>query len=337
VSRTKPPLARLCDLASGDHADFFALLVARSRGTTREGDPYYTCRFQDARRSVASMIWTKGPWFEHCEKDWREGCCYKIRAVYGEHEKYGPQIEIHNIRPVTAADRSEGFDEASLVEHSRQSASAMLAELRSLAESEIVDQPLRQLVITLLDRHGGRLERLPATLNKFFPFAGGWLEHTLLVTRHCILLADRYIAHYTEMKPPLNRDLVVASAILHDIGRVVEFDGSYPLPEPTVAGRFFGHLILARDLVHETAREVEGIDPTLLALLEHIILTHLTLPEWGSPRLPLVPECLILHHADDLDAKLEMYIRCITRDKSTGPFTERDPVLNRQLFKGQGG
>jgi hypothetical protein len=55
----------------------------------------------------------------------------------------------------------------------------------------------------------------------------------------------------------------------------------------------------------------------------------------GSPRLPLIPESLILHHADDLDAKLEMYIRCLTRDQAEGAFTDRDPVLNRQLFKGR--
>jgi len=70
-------------------------------------------------------------------------------------------------------------------------------------------------------------------------------------------------------------------------------------------------------------------------LLEHLILSHLTLPEWGSPRLPLIPECLILHHADDLDAKLEMYVRCLTRDAAAGPFTDRDPVLGRQLYKGR--
>jgi 3'-5' exoribonuclease len=57
--------------------------------------------------------------------------------------------------------------------------------------------------------------------------------------------------------------------------------------------------------------------------------------ERGSPRLPVIPECLILHRADDLDAKLEMYVRCLNRDQATGPFTDRDPVLNRQLLKGR--
>ena len=56
-------------------------------------------------------------------------------------------------------------------------------------------------------------------------------------------------------------------------------------------------------------------------------------PEWGSPRLPCIPEVLIVHHADDLDAKFEMYARCLTKDMSEGPFTERDPVLGRPPLK----
>ena len=83
------------------------------------------------------------------------------------------------------------------------------------------------------------------------------------------------------------------------------------------------------------ARDQGDLNPQLLQLLEHLLVSHLNLPEWGSPRLPLIPESLILHHADDLDAKLEMYVRCLTRDTADGPFTERDSVLNRQLFKGR--
>jgi 3'-5' exoribonuclease len=173
--------------------------------------------------------------------------------------------------------------------------------------------------------------------NRFYPFAGGLLEHTLSVAHSCLWLAERYTTHYTELRPPLNRDLIVSSAILHDIGRVLEFGEALPGVSPayTVPGRMLGHLILGRDVVRDTARELGDINPELVQMLEHIILSHLALPEWGSPRLPLVPECLILHHADDLDAKLEMYARCLSRDQSEGPFTARDPVLNRHLFKGR--
>ena len=70
-----------------------------------------------------------------------------------------------------------------------------------------------------------------------------------------------------------------------------------------------------------------------MQLLEHVVLSHLTRPEWGSPRLPVVPEALILHHADDLDAKFEMFARQLTRDKADGPMTERDPILGKPLLK----
>src|SRR5207237_3057302 len=156
------------------------------------------------------------------------------------------------------------------------------------------------------------------------------------VTHSCLHLAEKYAIHYPDLQPPLNVNLIVAGAILHDIGRVQEFDGNLIAPEPTIPGRLLGHLFLGRDLVRDTARELGDVDPELLQMLEHLIVSHLNLPEWGSPRLPLIPEALILHHADDLDAKLEMYVRCLTRDAAAGPFTDRDPVLGRQLYKGRG-
>src|SRR6516165_2876713 len=108
--------------------------------------------------------------------------------------------------------------------------------------------------------------------------------------------------------------------------------GSGKVPFPN---RVTGHFNLDRDLVRDAALKQGDVNPELLQMLEHIILTHLALPEWGSPRLPLIPECLIVHHADDLDAKLEMYARCLRRDQAAGPFTDRDPALGRNLFKGR--
>jgi 3'-5' exoribonuclease len=280
------------------------------------------------------MIWADGPHFEACEKEWREGQAYKVRGVYGEHDRYGPQIEIQMIRPATDADRDDGYAPGNLVPGSRFDPQAMFAELKALVAEHIADEPLRRLVETLLDRHAEALQRLPATPNKFYPFPGGLLEHTLSVTHSCLQLADRYIRHYPDLRPPLNRDLIVAGAIVHDLGRVVELSDDL-VAQPTVPGRLFGHLFLGRDLVRDTSRELGDVNPELVQLLEHIVITHLALPEWGSSRLPLLPEVLIIHHADDLDAKLEMYVRCLSRDQAPGPFTDRDPVLGRHLYKGR--
>jgi 3'-5' exoribonuclease len=336
MARAKPVLARLSELTPGQYADFFALLSDKSKGVTRDGKAYYSCRFRDNRRTVAFMVWSDSPWFAACETEWHAGHFYKVRGVYGEHERYGPQLtEIDNLREAGDADRATGFDPALLVECSRLDPAAMLTELTELVMRHVADEPLRRLVLGLLTAHAEPLKRLPATKDRFYPFAGGLLEHTLNVTHSCLHLAERYAAHYTELKPPLNRDLVVTGAVLHDIGRVLEMGEEALAPSLTIPGRLVGHLILGRDLVRDAARAQGDVNPELVQMLEHIILSHLALPEWGSPRLPLVPECLIIHHADDLDAKLEMYARCLSRDRADGPFTDRDPVLNRQLFKGR--
>jgi 3'-5' exoribonuclease len=284
VARPKPPLLRLSELTPGQTADFFALLAEKTKGATRDGKPFYTCRFRDARRTVTLMVWADSPTYEACEREWQAGHFYKLRARYGEHERYGPQIELEMIRPVSEKDKEEGFDETQLVESSRYDPKQMLDELKDLAATHIADEPLRKLVVTLLDAHAEALMRLPATRDRYYPFVGGWLEHTLAVTRSCLQLADRYRAHYTELKPPLNRDLVVAAAILHEIGRVREFGSEAAPPSVTVPGRLVGHLILGRDLVREAARDVPELNPDLVQMLEHIILSHLALPEWGSPR-----------------------------------------------------
>jgi len=335
MARPKPPLVPLSQLTPGQHADFFALLAERTRSSTRDGKPFYTCRFRDAQRTATFMVWADSPVFEVCEKDWKPGQFFKIRAIYGEHERYGAQIEVEQLRPVTEADKADGFDPAAFVEVSRFQPDAMFAELQTLAEQHIADVPLRKLVLTILDRHAGPLKALPATERRFYPFPGGLLEHILSVTHSAIHLADKYSKHYPHLQPPLNRDLVTAGAILHDIGRVLEYGPDPVSLRKTVPGEFFGHLFLGRDLVRDTARELGDVNPELVLLLEHIVLTHLALPEWGSPRLPLIPEVIIIHHADDLDAKLEMYARCLHKDKADGPFTERDPSLGRALYKGR--
>jgi 3'-5' exoribonuclease len=335
MARVKPPLVQLHELASGQGGDFFALLFERTRGSTRDGKPYYLCRFRDARRSAAAMIWADNPWFPTCEKNWKEGQFFKIRGVYEEDRQYGPQIHLQNVRPTAEPDRLDGFDPVALAEASRFDRDTMFADLHGLVERHVSDLPLRGLVLALLGRHSEAFKVLPARPRHFYPFVGGLLEHTLSVTRSCLFLVEKYQSHYPDLQPPLNRDLVIAAAALHDLGRVLEWEADSLTAQPTVPGRLLGHLFLGRDLVRDAARELGNVSPELVQLLEHLIITHLNLPEWGSPKLPLIPEALILHHADDLDAKMEMYARCLTRDREEGPFTARDPVLGRQLYKGR--
>jgi 3'-5' exoribonuclease len=338
MPRDKPPVVRLHELKPGQTADFFALLGEKTRGLTRDNKPFYTCRFKDHRRTVGCVIWADAALFADCEKVWQAGTIYKLRGTFTEHERYGPQVEVRQIREVQDEDRAAGLNEADYFDRSRSDPEQTFAELRRTVEAEIADGPLKALVGGLLDAHAETLRQLPASGKQFYPFPGGWLEHVLFVTRNCLWLADQYAARYPDLSPKLNRDLLVAGAVLHDIGRTVELTAGPPgrPSELTVPGRLLGHVQLGRDLIRDAAKAVPDLNPELALLLDHLVLSHLTLPEWGSPRLPMIPEALILHHADDLDAKFEMYARHLTRDAADGPFTERDPVLGKPLLKRRG-
>lgn len=335
---TKPkklPVLKLSEMHPGQLADCFAQLTEKKLGNTRDGKPFYSCRFRDPRRTVSVMVWADSLLFEECQREWTVGAFYKLRGTFGEHDKYGPQFDPEQVRPVEDRDREDGFTELDFIERSRFDPAVLFSELDAVVIGEVRDPALRQLVQKILHTHADALKLLPASARHYYPFAGGWLEHTLNVTRNCAWLAERYAQQFPDLVPPLNRDLVVAGAVLHDIGRVKELEPGVPGQpvRPGVQGELFGHLFLAYDLIRTFARDVPDLNPELLELLLHVVISHLRLPEWGSPRLPCIPEVLILHHADDLDAKFEMYHRCLTRDTAEGAFTERDPVLGRPLLK----
>jgi len=334
---TKPRrtlVVKLGDLEVGQYADCFVQLAEKKRSSTRDGKPFVACRYRDARRTVGAVpIWGDAPLFEECQK-WNVGQFFKVRARLHEHEKYGLQLDIEQIRPIEERDRAEGFTELDFLERSRFDSEQMFAELDALAGT-IGNRPLRTLVGRLLHDHAVKLLLLPGSVRHYYPFAGGWLEHTLNVTRNCALLAERYIQSFPDLKPPLNRDLVIAGAILHDIGRVRDLEMGPP-GQPAqrgVDGELFGHLFLAYDMIRDRARDVPELEAELLDLLLHIIISHLGRDEWGSPKRTRIPEALILHHADQLDARFEMYARRLLKDTTEGPLTERDPILDRVLLK----
>lgn len=329
------PLLPLHQLEPGQVADCYALLITKTQGVTKNGRPYFTCQFRDAHRVVACLQWAESLFLRDCVENWKVGTPYRLRVQYQEHPVYGSQVELHDWRLIKDAEFAAGFDVRSLIPTSRFDPEEMWQQLTGRINNEMQDEGLKRLTLTLLDRWKSALISLPATENRFYPFQSGWLEHTLSLSHSCLLLCDHYLRHYADAGPTLNRDLVLAGAVLHDVGRVVEHLPAAPgLPrEPTVPGKLYGHLVLGRDLVRDLAKELDCVDAGQMERLEHLILAHLTLPEWGSVRLPLIPEVLILHHADDLDAKMEMYLRCLRTDVSAGPFTVRDPILNKPLLK----
>jgi 3'-5' exoribonuclease len=327
------PLISLSELADGQEADFFALLSAKSEATTRDGKPYWRVSFRDAGREVSFPLWSDSSFTASCRDEWKVGQCYKLRAVYSE-TKFGPQLDLKKIRPVLESDKADGFDECGFLPRSKFDSAAMFEQLIGLAKLEIGEPELRALAVELLEQNKDVLLRLPAARRNHHAFVGGWLEHVLSVTRNAIFLADKYAADYPELKPPLSRDLVVAGAILHDIGKVHELAFTPAGAEYSPAGELIGHILMGRDMVR-AASERHAFSPETLLRLEHIIVSHQRLPEWGSPKPPMTPEAILVHFADDVDAKFQTAMAALA-EAGDGPFTSSRNPLNYRIFRGLG-
>src|SRR5437868_3804872 len=144
----KPPILKLHELKPNQPAaDCFALLVEKTRSTTRDGKQLFKCRFKDARRTVESAIWSEGVLFADCEQAWDVGTVYKLRCVYSEHERYGPKIEIVQIREATVEDEEDGFLLEDFLERPRTAPDDSFAALRDIAETELQNEPLKMLVL----------------------------------------------------------------------------------------------------------------------------------------------------------------------------------------------
>jgi len=329
------PIVTLDEMSSGQEADLFLLMTTKEELKTKTGKPYFRVGFRDGAREVSFPIWGDSPWAIDCRDQWNPGVFYKIRAVYRETD-FGPQLDIRKIREAVDADAADGFDPNLCQPQSRFDPQQMLEELLSIARHHIENVALRGLVELLLSENYDAWLTHPAARRNHHAYLGGLLEHSLSVTRTCVFLAEKYADYYPEMKPPLDKSLVVAGGILHDIGKLREMERRPEGSAHTAEGSLIGHILLGRDMVREAAVAMrdEAPDADTLLRLEHLIVAHQRLPEWGSPVPPMTPEALLVHYADDVDAKYQMMVAILREDTTPGPVTSKKNVLMQHVYRG---
>jgi 3'-5' exoribonuclease len=169
----------------------------------------------------------------------------------------------------------------------------------------------------------------PAAKTLHHAYIGGLLDHVVSLFRSCDLMSRNY--------PQVDRDLLLAGAFLHDIGKVHELTYARSFSY-TTRGQLLGHMIIELEMLQEKITLVPGFPPELKTLLEHLIISHHGQYEFGSPKLPMFPEALMLHYLDDLDSKMESMRSQFEREHSQeGPWTSYNaslgrPLLNRAKF-----
>jgi 3'-5' exoribonuclease len=189
----------------------------------------------------------------------------------------------------------EEADPASFLPRTAHNVEEMFGELTAMAAA--IRQPhLKALLEAVLGdpEIAARFRRAPAAKSMHHACVGGLLEHVLSLARLCQGLAEHY---------PVNRDLLLAGAVLHDVGKIYElsYDGAFQYTTP---GKLIGHIALGLELVREKIRALPDFPAELKMLIEHMILSHHGHLEFGSPVEPSFPEAVLLHYLDDLDSKM---------------------------------
>ena len=233
------------------------------------------------------------------------------------------QFVVDRIRRVHPdQDRAAGFREEELLLSSSRPLDEMWAELQTVVAG-VGDPFVRALVERVVGEHESRLRIWPAALLVHHAYRGGFLEHVLQIARVATMLADTYQA---------NRDLVIAGALLHDIGKLQEL--TYETATSySREGNLLGHISLGLIMVRDASRAIPDFPPEVLTRIEHIILSHHGSMDFGSPVEPMTVEAFILSMADDLDAKVNQVRQAITEDIGDGEFTAYHPRLGRVLYK----
>ena len=317
----------ISDIREGQRISQCFLVKRKAQRSTRTGDPYLEILLADRTGTLSARAWAEAT--QRYASQFEEG---EFVFVEGRSETYRSNLQliVESIRRLTQAEIESGqipdFDPALLVPSTDRDVDRMWNDLLALART-VEPEPLRQLTVGLLSEHEAKLREYPAAASKHHAYLGGLLEHTLEVAQN--------VSTYAEQNPGfgLNRGLAVAGAILHDIGKIVEFENPVAVSY-TPKGQLLGHLLLGRDMIREAAAKQSWPDPRLPDALEHILISHHGELEYAAAMVPKSREAIAIYYLDNLSAKLNQIQTFIAADNEPGDFTDWEKDFKRRFFKG---
>jgi len=310
------------DLRDGSRIEGVCLCLSRTLARGRGERPYLVATLSDSRRIVDARLWEKA---EEAIAKFENGDLVKVQGVV---VAYQGRLQLHLGRIERASDPA--LAPRDFLPRGPCDPEALWQQLRELVQS--VTQPsLYALLKAMLDDPdiAEAFRRCPGGKSIHHAYVGGLLEHTLSVAR----LVDHACAHYTKLFPGfLDRDLALAAALLHDIGKTRElaYESSF---EYTDSGRLLGHIVLGISMVEEKMRNIPGFPETLGLRLRHALLAHHGTLEHGSPKVPMTAEAFLVHHADALDCELGFLAGVFEREGTTRWTTTQTPY-GRCFFRG---
>ena len=277
-------------LCEGETIRNVYLCKGKRSAETRNGKPYDNLILQDKTGTLDGKVWDPNSQgiADYDEKDFIE--------VFGDVINYNGNLQL-NIRQIRKAEEGE-YNPADYMPTTEKSVDGMYEELTAYIR-QISNKYLRQVLEFYYIKDEAFIKKFKAhsaAKTVHHGFSGGLLEHTLSVTRMCDYFATSYSI--------LNRDLLLSSAILHDIGKVKELS-DFPDNDYTDEGQLIGHIVTGVEMIHDAIREIPGFPVVLANELKHCIVAHHGELEYGSPKKPALMEAMALNLADNTDARME--------------------------------
>ncbi|MBQ8550394.1 MAG: HD domain-containing protein [Clostridia bacterium] len=295
----------------------FCIVKSCDKKVSSKGDTYLDILLSDKSGEINAKLWSYSP-AEHGE--YGADDLVKVRGTLSKYQG-NDQLRIDRIRPVLPSDNVQLED---FVKSAEYSGAAMFDELLHIAEG-FEDNTIKQLTVTLLTRNREALLFWPAAYKLHHAIRGGLLLHTLSIVRLCDGVCKIY--------PNVDRELLMAGAMLHDIAKTVEFEVSAAGTATgySVKGNLIGHLAEGAMMIRDTAKEL-GLDGETAMLLEHMVLSHHGDPEFGACMRPMFLEAILLSQLDMLDATV-YEVNDAVGNLEKGEFSGRMWALdNRKLY-----
>lgn len=306
------------DIKGGTQIAGLFLVEAAERCLTQTGKPYWNLGLIDRTGRIEGRIWSP-----ECERH-ESIAAGSLAEVQGRGVSFREKIQVAIDKFTQLGEiASLNIDLAAFIPVSPQDPADMIADLRTLCQREFRYVPWREFIFSILDDPviSARLKLAPAARKIHQAYAGGLLEHTLNVARLCLDIASRY--------PFLDRQTLLAGAILHDLGKIREFGGIFN--DYTSEGSLVGHIVIGMEIITPFLA-ASSLEPPLQEHLRHLIISHHGEREYGSPCLPQTAEAFALHYADNLDAKLGLCRDLFGKDGSRPCWSERVWSLERRIL-----
>ncbi|RTZ94023.1 MAG: HD family phosphohydrolase [Deltaproteobacteria bacterium] len=280
------------NLQENQNIDSLFLVQDKRVLETRNGKPYLRIRLQDKTGEIEGRVWEQAN--EHA-RHFKINDYVRVKGIVTQFQGE-LQVNISSIHKVPV----EKVDPEDFLPVGKKDPDEMIRSLEKLIDS-LKDADYKALLSAIFgDESFMKLfARSPAAKSMHHAWIGGLLEHTLSVAR----LAERIVKHYDREGLPLNRDLLITGAVLHDVGKTREL-ASMPSFEYTTEGKLIGHLIIGVEMIDKAAAGIPGFPEKKLQQIKHLVLSHHGDYAFGSPKLPMTLEAIALHFIDNLDAKL---------------------------------